>query len=144
MYLFQFFSSPKKYLKNLLAEKPRNLIFAIQFMIGLWCNGSTTDFDSVSLGSKPGNPTKKPSTKWKAFYFFYHRREFFNDVFNAIILSFYQFCNYLTNTTTGHLYMQHGSQRGCNIRHISFPVGFAGLYAPSKKYTGNMRIVRVP
>ena len=27
-------------------------------MIGLWCNGSTTDFDSVSLGSKPGNPTK--------------------------------------------------------------------------------------
>ncbi len=28
-------------------------------MIGLWCNGSTTDFDSVSLGSKPGNPTFK-------------------------------------------------------------------------------------
>ncbi len=27
-------------------------------MIGLWCNGSTTDFDSVCLGSNPGNPTK--------------------------------------------------------------------------------------
>lgn len=26
--------------------------------IGLWCNGSTTDFDSVCLGSNPGNPTK--------------------------------------------------------------------------------------
>lgn len=28
-------------------------------MIGLLCNGSTTDFDSVCLGSNPGNPTKK-------------------------------------------------------------------------------------
>jgi hypothetical protein len=52
-----------------LAEKPQNLIFAIQFMIGLWCNGSTTDFDSVSLGSKPGNPTKKPFMKMKGFLF---------------------------------------------------------------------------
>ena len=25
--------------------------------IGLWCNGSTTDFDSVCLGSNPSNPT---------------------------------------------------------------------------------------
>ena len=24
---------------------------------GLWCNGSTTDFDSVSFGSNPDNPT---------------------------------------------------------------------------------------
>jgi hypothetical protein len=28
-------------------------------MIGLWCNGSTTDFDSVCLGSNPSNPTEK-------------------------------------------------------------------------------------
>ena|SRR6187402_1526663 len=28
-------------------------------MIGLLCNGSTTDFDSVCLGSNPGNPTFK-------------------------------------------------------------------------------------
>jgi hypothetical protein len=28
-------------------------------MIGLWCNGSTTDFDSVCLGSNPSNPTAK-------------------------------------------------------------------------------------
>ena len=27
-------------------------------MIGLLCKGSTTDFDSVCLGSNPGNPTK--------------------------------------------------------------------------------------
>ena len=25
--------------------------------IGLWCNGSTTDFGSVCLGSNPSNPT---------------------------------------------------------------------------------------
>ena len=30
-------------------------------MIGLLCKGSTTDFDSVCLGSNPSNPTKKPS-----------------------------------------------------------------------------------
>ncbi len=28
-------------------------------MIGLLCKGSTTDFDSVCLGSNPSNPTKK-------------------------------------------------------------------------------------
>ena len=26
-------------------------------MIGPWCNGSTTDFDSVCPGSNPGGPT---------------------------------------------------------------------------------------
>lgn len=44
-------------LKNHLAEKSRNLIFALQFKFGLWCNGNTTDFDSVFLGSNPSNPT---------------------------------------------------------------------------------------
>ena len=40
----------------------------ISVMIGLWCNGSTTDFDSVCLGSNPGNPTKKKScTKVRDF-----------------------------------------------------------------------------
>ncbi len=29
--------------------------------IGLLCNGSTTVFGSVCLGSNPGNPTKKAS-----------------------------------------------------------------------------------
>ncbi len=27
--------------------------------IGSWCNGSTTDSDSVCLGSKPSDPTKR-------------------------------------------------------------------------------------
>ena len=35
-------------------------------MIGLLCNGSTTDFDSVCLGSNPGNPTS--IMKWESFY----------------------------------------------------------------------------
>jgi hypothetical protein len=26
-------------------------------LTGLWCNGNTTDFDSVFLGSNPSNPT---------------------------------------------------------------------------------------
>ena len=26
---------------------------------GLWCKGSTTDFDSVCLGSNPSNPSNK-------------------------------------------------------------------------------------
>ena len=30
-------------------------------MIGLLCKGSTTDFDSVCLGSNPSNPTTKKS-----------------------------------------------------------------------------------
>jgi hypothetical protein len=37
------------------------LIFAIPIQeiggIGLWCNGSTTVFGSVCLGSSPGKPT---------------------------------------------------------------------------------------
>ena len=33
-------------------------IFAPQLRIGLLCNGSTTDFGSVCLGSNPGRPTK--------------------------------------------------------------------------------------
>src|SRR5687767_5261438 len=33
------------------------LIERLGKMIGLLCNGSTTDFDSVCLGSNPGNPT---------------------------------------------------------------------------------------
>lgn len=29
--------------------------------IGLWCNGNTTDFGSVILGSSPSRPTKNLS-----------------------------------------------------------------------------------
>ena len=31
-------------------------------MIGLWCNGSTTGFGSVCLGSNPGSPTLEEKT----------------------------------------------------------------------------------
>ena len=37
-------------------------------MIGLLCKGSTTDFDSVCLGSNPSNPTKKASVLAEVFY----------------------------------------------------------------------------
>ena len=37
-------------------------------MIGLWCNGSTTGFGSVCLGSNPGKPTEKE--QWNPLLFF--------------------------------------------------------------------------
>ncbi|MCW3094057.1 MAG: hypothetical protein JWP81_5126 [Ferruginibacter sp.] len=43
--------------------------------IGLWCNGSTTDFDSVSLGSKPGNPTKIEKGNRKGCLFCFYGME---------------------------------------------------------------------
>ena len=39
-------------------------------MIGLWCKGSTTDFDSVCLGSNPGNPTEKDKLVYDRFVLF--------------------------------------------------------------------------
>ena len=49
-------------LKILLAHFFTTPIFALQinfgYQAGLWCKGSTTDFDSVCLGSNPSNPTK--------------------------------------------------------------------------------------
>lgn len=38
-------------------------------MIGLLCKGSTTDFDSVCLGSNPSNPTKKCLGIYRGFLF---------------------------------------------------------------------------
>lgn len=39
-----------------------------EFVInGLWCKGSTIDFDSICLGSNPDNPTKK-NNEDKFFY----------------------------------------------------------------------------
>ena len=38
-------------------------------MIGLLCKGSTTDFDSVCLGSNPSNPTKKPQRLLRFFIY---------------------------------------------------------------------------
>ncbi len=35
-------------------------LFLHPIKAGLWCKGSTTDFDSVCLGSNPSNPTKGP------------------------------------------------------------------------------------
>jgi hypothetical protein len=51
--LFPVRYSPVRYYFVQLAV---SFIFAAQ--TGLWCNGSTTDSDSVCLGSKPSNPTK--------------------------------------------------------------------------------------
>lgn len=34
---------------------------------GLWCNGNTTDFGSVILGSSPSRPTKKPLRNERLF-----------------------------------------------------------------------------
>ncbi len=44
-------------------------------MIGLWCNGSTTGFGSVCLGSNPGSPTLEEKTssddQWLSELFHY-------------------------------------------------------------------------
>lgn len=37
---------------------------------GLWCNGSTTGFGSVCLGSNPGKPTEKEQWKSAALFLF--------------------------------------------------------------------------
>ena len=37
--------------------------------IGLWCNGSTADFGSASLGSNPGSPTNKEPRFWLLFLY---------------------------------------------------------------------------
>ena len=41
---------------------------SIPLVIGLWCNGSTTGFGSVCLGSNPGKPTEKE--QWNPLLFF--------------------------------------------------------------------------
>ncbi len=41
-----------------------NFNFALRYkrkILVPWCNGSTTDFGSVSLGSNPGGTTKNPA-----------------------------------------------------------------------------------
>ncbi len=38
-------------------------------LIGLWCNGNTTVFGAVFLGSSPSRPTKNPNRNVGIFYF---------------------------------------------------------------------------
>lgn len=38
---------------------------------GLWCNGNTTDFGSVILGSSPSRPTSKKPLRNERLSFFY-------------------------------------------------------------------------
>jgi hypothetical protein len=47
------------FFKKHLGGKSINLTFAAELITGLWCKGSTTDFDSVCQGSNPCNPTKR-------------------------------------------------------------------------------------
>ena len=37
-------------------------------VIGLWCNGNTTVFGAVFLGSSPSRPTRKPLSFERFFY----------------------------------------------------------------------------
>lgn len=34
-----------------------NIYYLLAFYFGPWCNGSTIDFGSISLGSNPNGPT---------------------------------------------------------------------------------------
>ena len=38
-------------------------------LIGLWCNGNTTVFGAVFLGSSPSRPTEKLLKKLRSFLF---------------------------------------------------------------------------
>ena len=65
-----------KKMPNYLACIRKNLYLCKVFqgkhmMFGLWCNGSTTGFGSVCLGSNPGSPTGIPVKRWfyGDFYF---------------------------------------------------------------------------
>ena len=40
---------------------------------GPWCNGNTTVFGAVFLGSSPSGPTKKPPDSGGFFYLIYFR-----------------------------------------------------------------------
>lgn len=42
----------------------QNTICYISYCIELWCNGSTRDFDSHSLGSNPGSSTIRLWWNW--------------------------------------------------------------------------------
>ena len=59
----------KKILKNIWKESrkaiPLHRFSRKALMIGLWCNGSTTGFGSVRLGSNPGRTTRKIDVKMK-------------------------------------------------------------------------------
>jgi hypothetical protein len=45
--------------QNPFGRKGLKPYFCSRFNHGLWCKGSTTDFDSVCLGSNPSNPTEE-------------------------------------------------------------------------------------
>ncbi len=45
---------------KLFGDIKTTLIFAPELQNGLWCNGNTTVFGAVFLGSSPSRPTKKP------------------------------------------------------------------------------------
>jgi hypothetical protein len=51
-----------------LAEKYFFIILQSDYNSDRWCNGSTSDFGSVSLGSNPGRSTKKALTMSRAFF----------------------------------------------------------------------------
>ena len=46
-------------------------LFRAKFRIDLWCNGSTTDFGSVSQGSNPCRSTKTLVKDWQGFFYLF-------------------------------------------------------------------------
>ena len=50
----------------------------IDFWIGLWCNGSTTVFGTVCLGSNPSNPALKSSASFAELFYVEHSNDSLN------------------------------------------------------------------
>jgi hypothetical protein len=55
------------------------LYFCTPFRIELWCNGSTTDFGSVCLGSNPSSSTAKTGLLTNRFFYALFLKSFFPD-----------------------------------------------------------------
>ncbi len=52
--------------------------------IGLWCNGNTTVFGAVFLGSSPSRPTKKPLNLLGGFFLCLILKGFVNQILKVI------------------------------------------------------------
>ncbi len=55
---------------------PCSIFSTFAVRTGTWCNGSTTDSDSVCLGSKPSVPTVSAKASVKADFLFSNRVKF--------------------------------------------------------------------
>ncbi len=75
--------------------------------IGLWCNGNTTVFGAVFLGSSPSRPTKTPQEIEEFFILFYYfQLVFIVEVFEKSIFFDSFFCDFIENKVLNYRMME--------------------------------------